>query len=258
MIYHDAHYISGGKFVPNGTWIHPDRTIDTNEIIYAIKGTVMLAEENTEYYLKDGDCLILEKGKRHYGIKQTDEFVSFYWFHFQSDETIPREMKYVPAKGNERIGLLSKQLLHAANTAHYPKEACDCLLRLLLIELLVSSRNIGDDRLPVISNVCEWIKNNSGTPLKAASVSERFSYNADYLSRIFKTQFGIGLKDYISRERLKHIKDLLLTTDYPLKQIASLCGFEDYKCFLKFFKYHDNSTPEKFRSLYFNTHINNS
>ena len=54
------------------------------------------------------------------------------------------------------------------------------------------------------------------------------------MTRLFKDQFGIGMKAYINEERTKRIKGLLLTTSYPIKQIASMSGFDDYKEFLKF------------------------
>ena len=51
---------------------------------------------------------------------------------------------------------------------------------------------------------------------------------------------------------MKFIKGLLLTTGYPLKQIALLAGFSDYKGFLKFFAYHSKETPMEFRQKYVN------
>ena len=64
------------------------------------------------------------------------------------------------------------------------------------------------------------------------------------------------MKAYINEERTKRIKGLLLTTSYPIKQIASMSGFDDYKEFLKFFRYHEGLSPSSFRKLYFNTHLN--
>ena len=67
----------------------------------------------------------------------------------------------------------------------------------------------------------------------------------------------MGLKQYISETKLCRIKTLLLSPDYSLQEIASMTGFSEYKYFLKFFRYHEGSTPTEFRSLYFNTHMNN-
>ena len=35
-----------------------------------------------------------------------------------------------------------------------------------------------------------------------------------------------------------------------------MSGFDDYKEFLKFFRYHEGLSPSSFRKLYFNTHLN--
>ncbi|MBQ2780616.1 MAG: helix-turn-helix domain-containing protein [Clostridia bacterium] len=53
------------------------------------------------------------------------------------------------------------------------------------------------------------------------------------------------------------IKNLLLNTNATLTEVASTCGFEEYKYFLKFFKYHENMTPTEFCNIYAKTHINN-
>ncbi|MDD7700214.1 MAG: helix-turn-helix domain-containing protein [Eubacteriales bacterium] len=59
------------------------------------------------------------------------------------------------------------------------------------------------------------------------------------------------------RARLSCIQGLLLNTDYSLKAISGMCGFEDENAFVKFFKYHEGLTPTKYRNRYFRTHRNN-
>ena len=55
---------------------------------------------------------------------------------------------------------------------------------------------------------------------------------------------------------MQTIKQLLLSTDLPLKEIARRCGFEDYACFLKFFSYHESLTPTQFRTAFYRQHTN--
>ena len=40
-------------------------------------------------------------------------------------------------------------------------------------------------------------------------------------------------------------------------RMAKAAGFDDYRAFLKFFRYHEGLTPTEFRNLYYNTHTNN-
>ena len=46
-MFEEIKWISSGKFVSRGEWIHPDRIIDSYEIIFVIKGTVYIDENGT-------------------------------------------------------------------------------------------------------------------------------------------------------------------------------------------------------------------
>ena len=64
-------------------------------------------------------------------------------------------------------------------------------------------------------------------------------------------------RQYISSEKIKLSKDLLLTTRLSVKEIAARLGFGSENLFIKFFKYHEDISPAKFRNKYYNTHMNN-
>ena len=81
-------------------------------------------------------------------------------------------------------------------------------------------------------------------------------YNEDYLNRMFKAHYGEPLKSYIDRERIGFIKKLLLEDALPLAEVAQKAGFQDYKYFLKYFKYHEGITPTEFKLTYSKTLIN--
>ena len=67
----------------------------------------------------------------------------------------------------------------------------------------------------------------------------------------------IPLKSIIDEKRLHEIKRMLLESEWTLMQIADRVGMQDYKLFLKFFKYHEGITPTEFRRLYQAMHTNN-
>ena len=88
------------------------------------------------------------------------------------------------------------------------------------------------------------------------SVAKHFGYSPDYISRLFKKTFSIGMKEYISEERMKYAKNLLLTTDLSVKEISAQTGFENENHFIKFFNYHERKSPLQFRNMYFNIKMN--
>ena len=252
MSYFDAVYDAGGKLTERAGWIHPSRTVDFNEIIYVVKGTVKMFEEDRRYELHKGDCLVLEKGKHHGGYEKSDKEVQFYWIQFFSDHESYSNMKHVSFGSDSGMTMLAEQLLHAANTPAYPSEAGDCYIRLMLNEINITSCKNTNTAYPFCGSVADWIRENSNRKIEVEEISDNFGYNKDYISRVFKKNFGLNLKAYIDSERMKYIKGVLMTTEYPLKQVSRQCGFPEYKSFLKFFSYHNEETPFEFRKKYFN------
>ena len=82
MRFFDAHYDMGGVVSVKADWIHPERTVDFNEIIYVVKGNVKLFEDEKKYELKSGDCIILERGKHHGGYEKMSRTPSSIGFIF--------------------------------------------------------------------------------------------------------------------------------------------------------------------------------
>ena len=77
------------------------------------------------------------------------------------------------------------------------------------------------------------------------------------MGKYFKKIYGIGLKDYLTSQRIKAAKDFLLTTDLSMKQISRELGYSEENLFIKFFTYHEKISPTAYKARYCNTHINN-
>ena len=252
-MFETAHYDGCGKFVSRGEWLHPDRMIESYEIIFVVEGAVHIQENGVNYTLGANDLLLLEPNLRHFGYK-TSQNTSFYWMHWLSDENLLPQVKCCHIDTPHNLSLLFGRLATYAATDVLP-EMRDYMVRLILAELHMMHGKTAESR--VTGQVIEWIRANSDLPLKTTDVAEHFGYNGDYLSRLLKKSSGKSLKQCIDEGKILLIKNLLLNTNATLTEVASTCGFEEYKYFLKFFKYHENMTPTEFCKIYAKTHINN-
>lgn len=102
----------------------------------------------------------------------------------------------------------------------------------------------------------EYIASNIGTRPTVTDVAEHLGYNADYLCRLFRSAYGITLKNFIAEETVKKAKILLTETGKSIGSVSETLGFENENLFAKFFKYHEGITPSKYISMCYNTHIN--
>lgn len=248
-------YISCGKFISRKQWKHQERIIDSYETIFVTKGTVFINENGIDYELKTGDFITLHPFIKHYGYKYGTN-TEFFWFHWQcKDENLTflnsksqnTENKYV-------LTVYFRQLLKN-RVENRPHEYLNYLTRLILFELYFECLQKSASALS--ENISAWIKANRHTPIKTSQIAEHFGYNAKYLNRMFKKHFSQSIKEYIDRERMDYIKTLMLTDNLSLCEIAAKSGFNEYKYFLKFFKYHEGITPTQFYrqngKIYINT-----
>lgn len=272
MIFEDVMFVNGGWFTSKGSWKHPTLTIDTGELIYMLRGQAYLFEGNNEITARKGDAVFFSSGIPHGGRLESDN-VSFIWLHFKGNAELPLKFT-VPQTST--LPVLCRQLLHYSElTARYPRQMCDMLMRMILIEsgtqlglIRPEADRIAErrGRLPVngditterlINGILEWIRINPDKNLTVRSIAGHFQYNEEYLTRLFRKHTGFRLKEYITETRMNAIRNRLLLTEEPLKAIAAGTGFDDCKSFLKYFAYHEGISPTKYRELYYKAHTNN-
>ena len=84
--------------------------------------------------------------------------------------------------------------------------------------------------------------------LTLASAAEYVQLSPSYFSTLFSQIVGISFREQLCRIRVEESKQLLLSTDYSLANIAVAVGFPDQSYFCKAFKRIVGLTPGKFRS----------
>ncbi|MGI5919657.1 MAG: helix-turn-helix domain-containing protein [Christensenellales bacterium] len=99
----------------------------------------------------------------------------------------------------------------------------------------------------IIQEVRAYVDQHFAEPISVGELAERFGINACRLSTVFKQYQAEGLNRYITLLRLERARDLLLTTDKSIPEIAALCGFSCSKYFASVFKNETSSSPDVFR-----------
>ncbi len=249
-------YVSSGLFRSIDEWCHPERKIDTYEVIFVVKGEVHIREEETEYIMQENELLLLEPSRVHAGTKTSVNEVSFYWFHFNTDAKIP--WKKLKIDNAFSLKTMLSQLLHLTNTSGYSSESHDLICALLLEEIGFCAGSTVTSPTSLSAEIKEYIRLNLTNALTVKSVAKHFGYHENYIGQVFKSVNGIGMKQYIADIKIKKAKELLNTTLYTVKEIGYLLGFSGENNFIKFFKYHTGMTPTEHRNIYTNIHINNA
>lgn len=242
-------YDYSGIFDTVKPWIHGSFTLPTHELIYVIEGKVKIREGSTEYDIVKGDFIVLSPDVEHVGYEKSTGHTSFFWLHFFSDTT---EKISLPKTG--RAGPDAEKTLREINhLAHVDTRLAELSLAAFLIGL---SSDFAQSGNKLAHETDEYIRINSDVILTAAAVAAEFGFSTDYLSRVYRREFGINLKAGICRHRLARAENLLRNTNFGIKEVAELCGFDDENGFVKFFGYHSGVTPTAYRNEFYKIHMN--
>jgi AraC-like DNA-binding protein len=64
---------------------------------------------------------------------------------------------------------------------------------------------------------------------------------------VFRQVFGSGVFETLLKARMQKARSLLLETDKPIKEVASLIGYERLTSFITAFRKHFGYTPASLR-----------
>lgn len=261
-----------GQLVNGNGFLHQKRTIDENVLIIVNSGTLYINSNGKNYEVAKGSFIFLNANECHYGYKESNGFLSYYWVHFRSDTictnkppedneslyTIPETGGFIP---NGKISLFFSQLSDSFfSKDEYSGEMSVLSLNLLLLNLAKENFSTDEKKeIPAaISGAAEWINSNYFTDFSVSFLADKYGYQADYFSSLFKKHMNISLKEYINAVRIRSSKSLLVNYSLSIKEVAYSCGYRDEKYFMRVFKESENITPTEYRSLYGMTYINNN
>jgi two-component system response regulator YesN len=78
-------------------------------------------------------------------------------------------------------------------------------------------------------------------------LSKRFFFSREYLCKVFKKKYGIGIYEYTTRVRMEKARDMLIDSGLQIQEIFEQLGFSDNNYFSKAFRNYYRVSPSEFR-----------
>lgn len=91
-----------------------------------------------------------------------------------------------------------------------------------------------------------YINDNCSKNITLETVSAEFGYNKSYISRYFKSSFGIGMNNYITMLRLRKAIVLMQENKHNLTYCALESGFNSMRTFYRVFADEFGCTPKEY------------
>ena len=93
----------------------------------------------------------------------------------------------------------------------------------------------------------KYVEENLDQTLSVNDVAAALFMNGDYISRVFKSEVGTPLKEYIIQRKMESARLLLTTTELPVSVIASKLGYDNFSYFSQVYRRCMGITPSEER-----------
>ena len=99
-----------------------------------------------------------------------------------------------------------------------------------------------------VAHVDQLIMRNISTPeFTANTIADILHLSRSQLDRRMKQLVGKTISAYLQDRRMMHARELLLTSDMPIVDVAVKCGFDDTSYFSRVFRNYHSKTPSEVR-----------
>ena len=87
--------------------------------------------------------------------------------------------------------------------------------------------------------------------IRTTELAKLVQLSSFHFCRVFRVSFGHSPHRYLVQRRMERAQELMLTTKFPLGQIAADCGFSDQAHFTKLFRRFAGQSPGEWRRTRF-------
>jgi AraC-like DNA-binding protein len=181
-------------------------------------------------------------------MEKSDSGIDLIWMGFElgSNAGGPRGVEPVTSielsDEMERLWLLAEQG-RAGSGAEIDGRARALAARLWRLQATGAEEKGGD----VIERAIRHIHDNFPKVITVPAMVRQFGCSEGYFHRLFRKRTGRTPMRYLTEVRMRHARRLLVDTGLPVKEIASLAGFEDPLYFSRVFRKEAGIGPLAYR-----------
>lgn len=87
-------------------------------------------------------------------------------------------------------------------------------------------------------------------PLTLSEIAAELERSPDYIGKIFKSECGMGIREYVNRQRVMRLQDMIcFDRERPLAALAAAAGFTDLRYAQRLFKQYTGVTMQRCRQF---------
>lgn len=236
------------------------------EILYVEKGSGQLFIGNSDFSVKEGDCVFVNSFEKH-SFRKTEGEEAFHCYRILFDVSALGGTEDSCRAFFESIRLcrflnLPEGLLQRfSKVAVFDKtsEGYSLILRSLLLDVISYSVESGQYEqfskliisekrsLSAIDNALHYIRDNYSENLSLKAILELTNYSKSHFIRLFKDNTGMNVSEYINKYRIEKACLDLIYSNNNITEIATASGFNNIQYFSRKFREYMKCTPKQYQ-----------
>ena len=236
------------------------------EFIYAVSGNMKYSINGKVIVLKEGESLFVNSNNIHFGFSDTKEDCDYiclivHPMLFCNNPFIERNYimpiancgyEYLIIEDNEFINtIINTYDKKQSNTDNLYFDIQQDLFSLAsrlysLIEKLPKVHK-GKQTSSSIKQMLDYIADNYGEKISLSDIAKSGNVCNNSCIKIFQKFTSETPMDYLNRYRIEKARNLLVTTNKTVSEIAFDCGFSGSSYFSKIFKGYTGITPREYK-----------
>lgn len=228
-------------------------------LFYTLSGCGKLNYNGKTYFLTPNTIAIIYCGTPHRYETLDAQGWDFLWFHYNGSAASTyydlyngEELYLHEIFPNSREADLVHKITSCSGSYNVEK---DLIINQWILDLMtlciLSKRKKIQQRSPVITEKLQaalgYMTEHLNEKISISDISHSVYLSQYHFQRLFKKQTGVTPYEYLIHLRINRAKDLLVSTDASLEDIAASCGFSDSKNLIYNFKRVVHTTPNQYR-----------
>ena len=248
-------YISPGRSPSKHASLHWH---DDTEIIYAVDGMTRVFVEGKIYTLSPGEIVLVGSKKIH---RTLDAGTGGTHYALIIPNTLCKNIGFESAaydlekpiadeKAAELVITIVKEM---AEKNEYYQDAVKIAVSSLFLYIMrkhekgqiPSSEKSQKGMHKVVKETIEHIKQNIYKSISVDELAQMFGLSKFYYCREFKKITGYTIVNYINLQKCMKARNLILSSEYKIKEIAQMTGFENMSYFSRTYKKYMGCLPSQ-------------
>lgn len=255
-------------------FVHPDRILDVNVLLYVEEGSFHLYEESEEFTVEPGDLLFLKQGLHHFGDVKCPKGTKWFFIHFNmnewnNDNELNPYEQYLFTESEPDKKHAYRML---PKTARIDKKS-RIFTRFMTLKKMFdsgdysSNLNINAYLYGILTDIYEagisefhthpnqekvfkmmsFLDERSDRAFSSDEIEAYMGLTFKHLNLIFRQVTGTTLWKYHCSLRTEKAGKLLTTTSLSVGEISEKLGYESPYYFCNAFKKQTGMSPSKYR-----------